>query len=108
MVKTLIYNHNFDKECVEHWLDNPNSQIRVQAALLTEDGKVDEVLARLNPQDVAHVLADEPQWATCERGHERLGERGRGGTLQTGQGHARHAGLVHQSGVQERRVHGLA
>lgn len=67
VVKTLIYNHNFDKECVEHWLDNPNSQIRVQAALLTEDGKVDEVLARLNPQDVAHVLADEPQWATCER-----------------------------------------
>lgn len=67
VVKTLIYNHNFDEECVERWLDNPNSQIRVQAALLTEDGKVDEVLARLDSQDVAHVLACKPQWATRER-----------------------------------------
>lgn len=82
VVKTLIYNHNFDKECVEHWLDNPNSQIRVQAALLTEDGKVDEVLSRLNPQDVAHVLACKPQWATCERvmnAWENADEAGRTG-----------------------------
>lgn len=67
VVKAIIQNRHPDRECVEHWLDSSNSQIRVQAALLTEEGKVDEVLARLDSQDVAHVLACKPQWATRER-----------------------------------------
>lgn len=67
VVKTIIHNHHADNECVEHWLDNPNDQIRVQAALLVDDDKADEVLSRLEPQDVAYVLARKPQWATRER-----------------------------------------
>lgn len=67
VVKTVIHNHHADNECVEHWLDNSNDQIRVQAALLVDDDKADEVLSRLKPQDVAYVLAYKPQWTTRER-----------------------------------------
>lgn len=107
VVKTLIYNHNFDKECVEHWLDNPNSQIRVQAALLTEEGKVDEVLARLDSQDVAHVLACKPQWAT----RERVMKLGRTRTRWDVTGWSRSCATCRTRSsisVQKRRVHGLA
>lgn len=67
VAKTLIHNHKVNKECLEHWLNNPNSQIRAQAALLVDDSEVDEALAHLEPQEVAHVLARKPQWATRER-----------------------------------------
>lgn len=67
VVKTIIQNRHPDRECVEHWLDSSNGQIRVQAALLTNDNESDEVLTRLEPQDVAYVLARKPQWATRER-----------------------------------------
>lgn len=67
VVETIIQNRRPDRECVEHWLDSSNGQIRVQAALLTDDNESDEVLARLEPQDVALVLARSPQWATGGR-----------------------------------------
>ena len=66
VVKNVIRNHDVDKECLSHWLESPYSEIRVQAALLSDDSEVDEVLKRLEPQDVARVLDVKPRWATRE------------------------------------------
>lgn len=66
VVKNVIRNHDVDKECLSHWLESPYSGIRVQAALLSDEAEVDEVLKRLEPQDVARVLAVKPRWATRE------------------------------------------
>lgn len=66
MVKNVISNHDVDKECLSHWLESPYGEIRVQAALLSDDSEVDEVLKRLEPQDVASVLDAKPRWATRE------------------------------------------
>lgn len=66
VVKNVISNHDVDKECLSHWLESPYSGIRVQAALLSDEAEVDEVFERLEPQDVARVLAVKPQWANRE------------------------------------------
>ncbi len=66
VVKNVIRNHDVDKEYLSHWLGSPCSEIRVQAALLSDDSEVDEVLKRLEPQDVARVLAVKPRWVTRE------------------------------------------
>lgn len=66
VVKNVIRNHDIDKECLSHWLESPYSGIRVQAALLSDDSEVEEVLKRLEPPDVAHVLDVKPRWATHE------------------------------------------
>ena len=66
VVKNVISNHDVDKECLSHWLESPYGEIRVQAALLSDDSEVDEVLKRLEPQDVASVLDAKPRWATRE------------------------------------------
>lgn len=66
VVKNVISNHDVDKECLSHWLESPYSGIRVQAALLSDEAEVDEVFERLEPQDVARVLAVKPQWATVK------------------------------------------
>lgn len=66
VVKNVVSNHDVDKECLSHWLESPYSGIRVQAALSSDDSELDEVFERLEPQDVARVLAVKPQWATRE------------------------------------------
>lgn len=66
VVKNVISNHDVDKECLSHWLESPYGGIRVQAALLSDDSEMDEVLKRLEPQDVARVLAVKPRWATLD------------------------------------------
>lgn len=63
VVKNVISNHDVDKECLSHWLESPYGGIRVQAALLSDDS---EVFERLEPEDVARVLAVKPRWATRE------------------------------------------
>lgn len=66
VVKNVIRYHDVDKECLSHWLESPYGGIRVQAALLSDDGEVDEVFERLEPEDVARVLGAKPRWATRE------------------------------------------
>lgn len=66
VVKNVISNHDVDKECLSHWLESPYGGIRIQAALLSDDGEVDEVFERLEPEDVARVLDAKPRWATRE------------------------------------------
>ena len=66
VVKNVIRYHDVDKECLSHWLESPYGGIRVQAALLSDDGEVDEVFERLEPEDVARVLDVKPRWATRE------------------------------------------
>lgn len=66
VVSNVIRNHGVNKECLSHWLESPYSGIRVQAALLSDEAEVDEVFERLEPQDVARVLAVKPQWANRE------------------------------------------
>lgn len=66
VVKNVISNHDVDKECLSHWLESPYGGIRVQAVILSDDSEVDEVLKRLEPQDVASVLDAKPRWATRE------------------------------------------
>ena len=66
VVKNVVSNHDVDKECLSRWLESPYGGIRVQAALLSDDSEVDEVFERLEPQDVARVLAVKPRWATRE------------------------------------------
>ena len=66
VVKNVISNHDVDKECLSHWLESPCGGIRVQAALLSDEAEVGEVFERLEPQDVARVLAVKPRWATRE------------------------------------------
>lgn len=66
VVSNVIRNHDVDKECLSHWLESPYTGIRAQAALLSDDSEVDEVLKRLKPQDVARVLGAKPRWATRE------------------------------------------
>lgn len=66
VVKNVISNHDVDKECLSHWLESPYGEIRIQAALLSDDSEVDEVFERLEPKDVTRVLDVKPQWATRE------------------------------------------
>lgn len=66
VVKNVIRYHDVDKECLSHWLESPYGGIRVQAALLSDDGEVDEVFERLEPEDVTRVLDVKPRWATRE------------------------------------------
>lgn len=66
VVKNVIRYHDVDKECLSHWLESPYGGIRIQAALLSDDGEVDEVFERLEPEDVARVLGAKPRWATRE------------------------------------------
>lgn len=66
VVKNVVSNHDVDKECLSRWLESPYGGIRVQAALSSDDSELDEVFERLEPQDVARVLAVKPRWATRE------------------------------------------